>query len=326
MTAAHALARRLPRLPDTDASACSRLLTVLAAAGLPARSADSDSTETSRWRIALESDLGPLEFGPIRANGRSVAIGTESGSPDLVAAGEALAACEPLIASIERALGSPLWTRAVRSASPASAERIEVCIESHDGLCALLGAPATALRRLPRPRWGRPPPHMVGVGVRCRVAIGGCTLAADLLAAAAPGDLLLETRRHGPAWTVRVRTPDGSSVKATLLPASRSLRFDSEDPVAMEPDSPEHGPAMTAADPPSWPHVPTDVRFELPGVTVPLGVIAGLQPGAVLRIADADAPLRVEVIAGGRPIGRGELVVVGDAFGVRLLERTDGGP
>lgn len=326
MTAAQALARRLPRLVENDASACSRLLTVLAAAGLPARSADSDSTGASRWRIALESDLGPLEFGPIRANGRSLAIGTESGSPDLVTAAEALAACEPLIASIERALGSPLWTRAVRRASPPGAERVEVRIESHDGLCALLGAPATALRGLPAPRWGRPPPHVVGVGVRCRVAIGGCTLAAERLAVAAPGDLLLETTRPGTGWTVRVRTPDGSSVDATLLPASRSLRFDSEDPVAMEPDSPEHGPATAAAHPPSWPHVPTDVRFELPGVVVPLGVIAGLQPGAVLRIADADAPLRIELIAGGRPIGRGELVAIGDAFGVRLLERTDGGP
>jgi flagellar motor switch/type III secretory pathway protein FliN len=36
--------------------------------------------------------------------------------------------------------------------------------------------------------------------------------------------------------------------------------------------------------------------------------------------------LPVEVIAGGRTIGRGELVAIGDGFGVRLLERLIDGP
>ncbi len=328
MTAATALARRLPRVNESQAAGCVRLLAVLARAGLRARAATREARERTDWRITMDSDYGPIGFAPLRGGGRPLSIGSDGGTLDLAAAGTALEASESLLASIEHALGTPLWPRALDrdSASAVAAERIEVRIDADGGDCALLSASPEVLRRLPVPRWNAPPRGLLGLTVPCRIRIGGCTVSAARLASIGPGDLLLETTQPGLPWSVRVRAPNGPQAPATLQPARHLLRFDSEEPT-MDTDRP-HDVAhdTTRQDAPAWDRIPTDLHFELPGITLPLGAVAGLQPGAVMRIAATDTLLPVEVLAGGRTVGRGELVAIGDGFGVRLLERLIDGP
>ena len=199
-------------------------------------------------------------------------------------------------------------------------------IDADGGDCALLSASPEVLRRLPVPRWNAPPRALLGLTVPCRIRIGGCRIEAERMGSIGPGDLLLETTQPGLPWTVRVRAPNGPQTLATLQPARRLLRFDSEEP-EMDTDRPHDAPHdTTRQDAPAWDRIPTDLHFELPGITLPLGAVAGLQPGAVMRIAAADTLLPVDVLAGGRTVGRGELVAIGDGFGVRLLERLIDGP
>ena len=105
------------------------------------------------------------------------------------------------------------------------------------------------------------------------------------------------------------------------------IAFSSEDIDDMDTTGSRHGRNDAGRqDTPAWDRIPTELHFELTGISLPLGAIAGLQPGAVMRIASSDTLVPVEVLAGGRTIGRGELVSIGDGFGVRLLERLIDGP
>jgi type III secretion protein Q len=329
VNAPDALVRRLPRVDASQAEACGQLLAVLARSGLRARAPVRDARAGAGWRIALDSDYGPMGFTPLRGGGRPLSIGADDRMIDLAGAGSALDASEPLLASIERALGTPLWPRALErdAASAAGTARIEVRIDADGGDCALLSASPEVLRRLPMPHWEAPPPGLLGIAVSCRIRIGGCTVGATRLAALGPGDLLLETTQAALPWTVRVRVPDGPQTRATLQPECGLLTFDSEEHDEMDLSrtvTAPHEPGRS--DPPDWVGIPTALHFELPGITLPLGAVAGLQPGAVIRI-DADrSALPVEVLAGGRTVGRGELVAIGDGFGVRLIERLIDGP
>jgi type III secretion protein Q len=69
-----------------------------------------------------------------------------------------------------------------------------------------------------------------------------------------------------------------------------------------------------------WETLPVRVRFELPRVSLPLGVLAGLQPGAVIDIARSAQTISIDLLTDDRLIGRGEIVALGDGFGVRVRE------
>jgi type III secretion protein Q len=69
-----------------------------------------------------------------------------------------------------------------------------------------------------------------------------------------------------------------------------------------------------------WESLPVRVRFELQRVSVPLGVLAGLQPGAVIHVARSAQAISVDLLTDDRLIGRGEVVALGDGFGVRVRE------
>ena len=51
-----------------------------------------------------------------------------------------------------------------------------------------------------------------------------------------------------------------------------------------------------------------------------LGVLAGLQPGAVIDIARSAQTISIDLLTDDRLIGRGEIVALGDGFGVRVRE------
>ncbi|MFQ5809469.1 MAG: flagellar motor switch protein FliN [Armatimonadota bacterium] len=65
--------------------------------------------------------------------------------------------------------------------------------------------------------------------------------------------------------------------------------------------------------------VPLQVEIRLGGAQLSIGELLALGPGAVVTLERrADDP--VEVVAGGRVIARGEMVVVDDRLGVRITE------
>jgi len=328
MNAAHALAPRLPRVSELHARACSHLLALLASARLSAQTVAAGGSRARRWRILLDSDHGPLGFEPLHGGGRPVAVTTHDGRPDLSAAGDALGASEALIASIEHALGTPLRPGALRvdAGNTRDSATIRVKVAADGGDCAILSVSPEQVRTLPPPRWRAPPRDLLALAVCCRIGIGGCALGTDRIPGIGPGDLLLLTRPIGTRWAVQVRTSDGRTRPATLHPARATLHFHPEEPARMDPLHATGTTEAAVSDRSAWSRIVTDLRFELPAVHLPLGAVAGLQPGAVVRIAGSIGTLPVEVLAGDRAIARGELVTIGDGYGVRVIERLIDGP
>jgi flagellar motor switch protein FliN/FliY len=65
--------------------------------------------------------------------------------------------------------------------------------------------------------------------------------------------------------------------------------------------------------------VPLRVEIRLGGAQLPIGELLELAPGSVVAL-ERRAEDPVEVVAGGRVIARGEMVVVDDRLGVRITE------
>ena len=68
--------------------------------------------------------------------------------------------------------------------------------------------------------------------------------------------------------------------------------------------------------------VQVELAVELGRITLPLRALLGLAPGSVLRLErKADAP--VDVLVNDSPVSRGEVVVIGGDFGVRVTSLVD---
>jgi len=61
------------------------------------------------------------------------------------------------------------------------------------------------------------------------------------------------------------------------------------------------------------------IDFELSRISLPLGELRNIRPGYSFEL-DVPAPGSVRIVSGGREIGRGELVRIGDRLGVRVTE------
>jgi flagellar motor switch protein FliN/FliY len=68
--------------------------------------------------------------------------------------------------------------------------------------------------------------------------------------------------------------------------------------------------------------VQVELSVELGRITLPLRALLGLAPGSVLQLdRPADAP--VDVLVNDSPVSRGEVVVIGGDFGVRVTSLVE---
>lgn len=69
--------------------------------------------------------------------------------------------------------------------------------------------------------------------------------------------------------------------------------------------------------------VPVNLTVELGSCKLPMRDVLQLGPGSVVKLDDpADAPVELQV--NGRVVARGEVVVVKNQFGIKILELTGG--
>lgn len=69
--------------------------------------------------------------------------------------------------------------------------------------------------------------------------------------------------------------------------------------------------------------VPVQVTVELGRKTIPIGVLMQLGPGAVIELGKA-AGESLDVLVNGKLVARGEAVVVGEKYGIRITEVVNG--
>jgi len=318
------LLQRLPSIDPAQADAMTRLLGVLAHAGLraspwhePEQRADFDPATV--W-VAFDSDLGELRLAPLKAAGRPVAVRAASGRIDPAAVGSALEASEPLIGTLEQAIGSPLVPRSLH-AGPRRGS-CAVRLQSRDGHAARIGLSHEACERLQPAPMSALPAALLPVRLPCRVALGACLLSRDEWGGMTPGDVLLPAHDLSSPWPVRATVfHQRHEATAWFRPQEGVLVFTNEEHHPMsDPNSGRQMADPNQAGGSDWESLPVRVRFELQRVSVPLGVLAGLQPGAVIHVARSAQAISVDLLTDDRLIGRGEVVALGDGFGVRVRE------
>jgi type III secretion protein Q len=319
-----ALLRRLPQVPVAESEALNRLLGVLAHAGLSAapwrEPVERREFDPATVWVSFDSDLGEVRISPLRAAGRPVAVRPIDGRIDAGAVSHALEASEPLIGHLETVLATPLLPRALHS-GPGKGS-CAVRLQSADGHAARIGLSHQACEQLPLPLMRSLPPGLLPVRLPCRVALGSCLLSRTEWLGLESGDVLLPAHDPTQPWPVRATVfHQRHEATAWFHPLQGRLEFTHQEHHPM--NDPLSGRQSADAAVPTgadWESLPIRVRFELPRVSVPLGVLAGLQPGAVINVARTAQSLTVDLLTDDRLIGRGEVVALGDGFGVRLRE------
>lgn len=131
----------------------------------------------------------------------------------------------------------------------------------------------------------------------------------------APGDLYL----LGIAPLIaRVTLPGHRSVlRGRLEPNKGSMTL--QDDIVPLPDQSQPDTAAPAVE---WERMTVPATVEIEGGLLSARDVAGLAAGSVLPVPGTGGALPVRVIAGGAVIGTGELVAVGDGFGVLFTSVT----
>lgn len=312
-----ALRDRLPALDRARAERQTRLIAALNARQLgehtlAARLALArDRRAASAW-IAFRAGTRQVAIAPLLVDGELVRLTGAGGDPDPAVAGRLLAAIEPLTVALETALGADLHPEGLVAEPPEDALllRLDASCSRHAIRHRLIVAvPPTgeiAAPTLPP----ADPALLTTLRARWTATVDAPPFPARHLGTIAKGDLyLLGTT----PLVARIALPGHrGSVHGRLEPMKGSMTL--QDEIVPAPaDLPTVGDAAGAVD---WDRMRVPATVEIDGGMLSARDVAGLAPGSVLPVPRTGGSLTVRVVAGGAVIGGGELVAVGDGFGV----------
>lgn len=313
-----ALAARLRRIAPEQAETRLRLVGALnrrrvGAWRTEARAATADERDGAAGWLRFAAAGGEVAVAPLIVDGAPV---SPTVLQDAIAAAALFDPIEPLVAALEAVIGDAL--EPVGVAEAAADDRFVLHL-------AALADDVTAIRLLvtvppglplaPDPLTAPPldPAALAAVPVAWRATITGPALAAARAATLARGDLLLLGLAPLPT---RLRC--GALTRAAHLDPRKGRIIVQEDataPIDPTPE-PDDAPAPATTD------IPVRLTFALDGGTMPASDLATLGAGSVLPLPAAGETLPVRILSGGTTIGTGELVAIGDGFGVIVSART----
>jgi type III secretion protein Q len=310
------------RLRSLDAARAERQTRLIAALNarrlgeqtLAARLAlERDRRAASAW-IRFGAGADQVAIAPLLVAGELVRLA----GPDPAIAAQLLAAIEPLIVAFEHALGEDLIPAGLATEPPADALLLRI-----DATCARQGIrhrlivavpPVGAVAEAALPACD--PGLLATLRTRWTATLEAPPLPVRHLGTLVPGDLYL----LGVAPMVAHVTLPGhrGAVRARLEPLKGSMTLQ-EDIVPL-PDQSRAEPGEAGAI--AWDRMTVPATIEIEGGLVSARDVAGLAAGSVLPVPATGGTLAVRVVAGGAVIGAGNLVAVGDGFGVLLTSVT----
>lgn len=337
MSAASPLRGRLRAIEPAAASRQTRILAALQnrRAGDLHLSAllasERDRLAAAAW-IRFDTPDGPVWLAPLLVDGEMVRLTSPGAdrSPDAAAAAATLAPLEPLVAALERALDHPLMPDTVaarpdmgegdaprrgtlirldaaRSGAPAI-HRIVLALPDGVRLAAEALPPAAAIRL--RPDRAAMPLRLLGPVVK---ASRFATIACGDMLLLGTGPLLAQLSAQR-ASTRRceidlkrgsLTVHEGAEVRDAAHDASSGLS-----------GSGLSGSGLSGSGG-SGAELRVATVIEIDGGTMSADEATSLAPGSVVSLpAGAGGTLAVRVTAGGQLVGEGELVAVGQGFGV----------
>ncbi|MDR6787187.1 flagellar motor switch/type III secretory pathway protein FliN [Sphingomonas sp. BE138] len=312
-----ALAQRLRRITPAQAGTQLRLVGAfnrrrIGAWRTEAGAANAGECESAAGWLRFAAPGGEVAVAPLIVDGAAL---SPTAMQDAISAAALLDPIEPLVAALEAVVGAAL--RPVGLAAAAGEECFVLRVDALTGDVAMLRLLIAVPPDLPLvtdPANAPPldPDALAAVPVAWRATIIGPALSATRAAALTTGDLvLLGTAPFGATlWC-------GARERAAHLHPGQGRIIVQEDATApIDATQADHTAETIPAD------VPVRLAFAIDGGTMPAGDMATLGAGSVLHLPATGETLPVRILSGGATIGAGELVAIGDGFGVIVTART----
>lgn len=313
---------RLPRLDPAAADGMNAVLAALDGRVLgeltvsvsPQTQAD---LETVVDQVAFSTPHGPVQIAPTLADG-AVFV-----SQDHVALLSVVSTLEPLFTALEEAGAEALRPEGVTRADLEDAVRITVGLADADGRplhAARLSLASAVARRLRR---SGDTAATLDIPLPARLLVEGPRLSPEQLSSLRCGDLMLVPAESG-CWRTRLAASGAVGVSVGLFdPATRLFTYQTKD-IRMTDEA--SSDSVTPAPPRAAPETdlapasdtPVAVMVDLGETAVPLKILTGLTPGAVLPLAHLAADLPVTLSSAGRAFARGRLVSLGETHAVLI--------
>lgn len=328
---AHRPAPLRDRLRSMDAHRAERQTQLIAAlnarqaAGLTvaARLAFARDRRAANAWLCFDAGAQHALVAPLLVDGELVRLTGGDGVPDPALAARLLPAIEPLVAALETALGADLRPRSLATDIPDDfiLLRLDAACSRHSIRHRLLVAVAGEGAVAPSPLPAAAPPLLANLRTRWTATLDAPALPAARLGSVGRGDLLL--LGLGPL-RARIEIPGrGVALAGRLEPLKGSMTLQEDIVPAPAPAPVPNRPGADDAVPRDWEALTVSTRIEIEGGLLSARDIAGLAAGSVLPVPQTGGTLRVRVLAGDTAIGRGELVAIGEGFGV-LFDQVDG--
>ena len=297
----------LPRIEPERAALQTRVITALD--GIVVAEMRLHAAVLDTPPLAAIGCAGGWELTPLLTGGTIPALLGDDGQPDALLAVAALGGLEPLVAAVESGLGVSLSPDSIGLASAPLWLRIDALDVDGDVRHALaLGLDTQAVFELPKRHFTRP--AFAGALRLAFVFIAAAPrLAPERIAQLAHGDIVLIGQSLLPG-TLQF---GGQSHSASYRPAAALVTIADFQGIAIVSDLDTQKPLDPALQLP--------LTVEIAGGTAALETLANLAPGSVLPLGIAGSALPVTLSAAGARIATGELVAIGDAYGVLITRR-----
>lgn len=271
---------------------------------------ERDANAASAW-IRFRTRSGPVSVAPLLIDGQLARLTIAGRVPDAAAAAATLARIEPLLAGLEHALGDELHPDAVDDQAPSDTVLIRIDAgqsgESIEHRLIVAVATDSALSGLPLPL--AVPDAVHRFRARWSARIAGPAVRASRIATIAAGDLLL----LGAGRLVAHMSWPGHKRPLAAVIDIRGGRMMVGDDVNDIVGTADPMPDMATAE---WGSVRVATVIEIDGGLLSAADAAALGGGSVLALPGGGGTLAVRVRAGESVIGTGELVALGEGFGV----------
>lgn len=279
-----------------------------------------DRRGATAW-ICFDTDRGAIRVAPLLVDNQLARMTNGAGMPDGAAAAATLGRIEPLVSALESILGLELHPAAVHSEIDGDPLLIRLDAHERGGVLRhrlLVALPADVeVQPLPLPRDA--PPRIGALSLRWTVEADLPLIPARRLAMLRPGDCIVLGILPLPGRLALAGRARRLPATIDLKKGQAVLNRDPQEEDAAVSDRVSRVEEMTSAtgEPPEWAELKVAATIELDGGRLTAAQVATLGEGSVLPLpAATGGTLPVRIIAGGTVVAAGELVAVGEGFGV----------
>ncbi|NIJ22180.1 hypothetical protein FHS95_003895 [Sphingomonas naasensis] len=275
---------------------------------------ERDRRAAIAW-IQFRSGGHLVQIAPLLVDGTLARVSGAQGSVDAAAAAATLGRIEPLLGALELVLGCELQPAGLHKSYAGDPVLLRLDATSGQGVIQhrLLLAIPPEMAVEPLAEIELAATAIGGLRLRWTARFDGPQVRAAGLAGLARGDLLL----LGTGAPVAKLSLPGRNDAPRARIAFNDGMLVLQDDVAMEGSQEASVPVSPAGDP-GWADVRIPTTIEIIGAGMTAAELATLGKGSVLPLPAAGGTLPVRVIAGEQCVAEGEIVAVGEGFGVLI--------